>query len=475
MRIAYHLNRFSLHLYQGTSAALLTAIFINTNSIAATPFNFEQAQQQLFARGGDIVAAKAEIRSKELLTESLQSLDYPRISLAVTALEYKQHLGINLSSITDLLNDPLAGLPMPPLTTLLPDSFDYTLRGSLVSKNVSMFWPLYTGGKITATQNLAKATISQAESELHHTKEQLVSVLVQRYFGLQLARQAAQTRADVVAGVMENDHAAMRMEQQGVISRLERLQVQAALSDAQRNAAKARRDAEIAEVALRHMLASDIEVEPQTALFVISAALEPLHDFIQTALAQHPGLGIIAAKRDQASQLLAIEKASYLPTVTLLGRYEVAPVDRADWIVGLSVRVPLFNNIDRRTSVGAAEQLVIKADALKEQALLNIETLIERNYRLMEQAREQYLMMAENEALAKEALRLRKVGLKQGTGTVLEIIEEQLNLAKVQTERSQASYDFVVELANLLEASGQSERFSEYARRADIRITRENS
>ena len=69
-----------------------------------------------------------------------------------------------------------------------------------------------------------------------------------------------------------------------------------------------------------------------------------------------------------------------------------------------------------------------------------------------------------------EVLRLRISGLKAGTSTTLDLIDAQLNHAKVQTERAQAAHDYVLALAALLESSGLSDEFANYMARADVKV-----
>ncbi|MCQ4762039.1 TolC family protein, partial [Alistipes onderdonkii] len=53
-----------------------------------------------------------------------------------------------------------------------------------------------------------------------------------------------------------------------------------------------------------------------------------------------------------------------------------------------------------------------------------------------------------------------------------DLIDAELNLAGVRTERLQVAYNFDLLLAQLLEAAGISDEFSAYARRADARPIR---
>ena len=53
--------------------------------------------------------------------------------------------------------------------------------------------------------------------------------------------------------------------------------------------------------------------------------------------------------------------------------------------------------------------------------------------------------------------------------TSSDLIDAELNLAKVRTERIQTAYQYDVLLAQLLEAAGASDEFMEYMRRMNTR------
>ena len=145
--------------------------------------------------------------------------------------------------------------------------------------------------------------------------------------------------------------------------------------------------------------------------------------------------------------------------------------DQANWIAGIGARWTLFTSLDRGALDAASAAQVEQARHTDAQARDDIALLVERQWRAVEQARQAYQGMAASVALAEEIVHLRSVGLREGTSTPLERIEADANLAKVQTERAQAAYDYVTALAGLYEACGQPEQLVQAAARADIRIS----
>jgi len=101
---------------------------------------------------------------------------------------------------------------------------------------------------------------------------------------------------------------------------------------------------------------------------------------------------------------------------------------------------------------------------------LTIETLAEKRYQEVMKALEQYDANETARRFAEEYLRVRKRAFEEGYATSLDVVDAQLSLSKVKTERLVAVYEFDVALAELLETSGHSERFEEYVIRSDVEV-----
>ena len=83
---------------------------------------------------------------------------------------------------------------------------------------------------------------------------------------------------------------------------------------------------------------------------------------------------------------------------------------------------------------------------------------------------EQFDALEASLALAEENLHVQRRAFEEGFATSLNVVDAQLSLSGVQMERLVAAFDFDVALAELLEASGQSERFEEYRSRAYMEV-----
>ena len=436
--------------------------------------SYEAARVYVLDRSDALAAAQAGVQAKDLQAEGLKRLGGPVLSLGGTAYAYNLSLGLDLSALNQrveqleqrfppLLQGMLAGLPA------LPSSYTLRRRDEGANASVSALWPIYMGGAADAARGVVQAQGDEARADAQQAGLEAEAQLAQRYFGAQLARRAADLRARAAETVAQHDQAAQKMLAAGVISRVERLQALAASEDARRQAAKAEDDAQLAATALARSLRVQGAVRPATPLFVLSQPIEPLDFFVEQALARHPGLAKVAAKKQQAEQLHAGEEALRRPHLVAFGTRELRS-GSADWVAGLSLRWTLYDAVNRDALAAASLKQVEQAQHTGAQARTDIALLVERHWRAVENARRHFLALQSGEDLALEMQRLRVAGLREGTSTTLDLIDAETNLAKVRTERAQAANDYVQALAQLLGSAGLSERLPDYIARADIRL-----
>jgi outer membrane protein TolC len=459
--------------------ALSAAAFAQTQPQPRTDslsLSFDAARARMVDRSDKLAAARAAVESKELQGEGVKGLGGPVVSISGLAYAYNANLNLDLDPLNQKLGQIGSALPSSIQSVIsrvpipqLPNSYTLNRHDTGTNTSISAVWPLYVGGATDAVRGFVSAQTREAQADAEQAGHEVDTLLVQRYFGAQLAQRAATLRAQAERTIAQHDSAAQKMLAAGVISRVERLQASAAYEEARRNARKAEDDAALAAVALARTVRADGSVAPQTPLFIISTPVEPLGYFIDSALTRHPGLGKVAAKKSQAEQLHEGEEALRRPQVIAFGTRELKS-GNADWVAGIGVRWTLYDSVDRSALSASSLKQIEQAERTDAQARSDISLLVERNWRALENARRQYMEMKASVELAQEVLKLRVSGLREGTSTTLDLIDAETNQAKVLTERAQAANDYVQALAQLLESAGISDRFSDYIARADVKV-----
>ena len=98
--------------------------------------------------------------------------------------------------------------------------------------------PIYMGGKINTANRAAKINEKTAVEQGNQNRNALVSELVERYYGLALARQVVEVRQQVVDGVGQHLKDAIALEQNGMIPHSERLYVEFKMRSEERRVGK---------------------------------------------------------------------------------------------------------------------------------------------------------------------------------------------------------------------------------------------
>ena len=332
--------------------------------------------------------------------------------------------------------------------------------------------PLWMGGKINAANRAARINEQTARSQGIQQRNALVSELVERYYGLALARQVVVVRQQVVDGVRKHLEDAAALEAQGMISRSEKLYVEFKMSEAERDLQNAQSQVETIAAALNSTIGQTDDYQPVTAMFILER-IEPLDHFRTLAAERNPLLDQVDQKRRLAYEGVRAQRSSFLPQVVAMGGmsfydYQVSKV-LPRWAVGVGVNFKLFDGLNREFKYSAAKQTVRRVEALQDKAGNDISVLVEKLYNQMENYRTQMASIEASLAFAEEYLKTKNAAFLEGMSSSTDLIDAELNLAKVKTERIEAAYRYDVSLAQLLEAAGISDEFTAYMRRQDAR------
>ncbi len=452
---------------------MVVAIIVIPRGARAEDITFDEAWRLLLQNNEGLAAERAGVqragylvdanRGRRLpsldLTGSFTHLDDP-ITLGPTELLSSMPIGEGLeqifSDLGSLLGIPAGAVDRALTSTLMDDDvWNASLRA---------LWPLFTGGRIGAAVNIAEAQLEEAEFRLLMQEQVKFEELAKYYFGVVLAGRVLETRQEVRDGLAKHLEHAVKLEEQGQVARVERLQAAASYDRSLVEFRKAERDLEIATLALTRIVGSEALVHPASGLFT-NSDLPTEESFVDSTLAQYPGLGVLDAKKRQATGLIKVHQGEYYPGVFVFGNYTLYEGDdlagkmAPDWLVGVGVNIPLISPSGRRDRVGAARSSVVLVDHLRTQAEHDLQLLVEKTYREALQALEEFEGLATSLELARENVRLREIAFSQGLSTSLDVIDGQLFLAGVRTQRWVASYRYVLSLTRLLAISGGKNQF----------------
>lgn len=450
----------------------LAALLISCVSSAsfAAPLSFPDAWVLLQQNNNSLAAQQANVERYQHLQNATGSLNLPSVTLGANYTHLDSDVTINGEQFADSLSGvPNLGIPIPPaLISGLGGITSTITEQDIFSSSIRAVWPIFTGGRITAAQTAAEGQSEEAQSQFLMEKQARYEDLTKYYFSVILAQDVVQTRLAVEAGLTQHRDFAIKLEEQGQIARVERLQADASLDKAVVERTKAQNDLKIAQLALTQILGLSDTAEPSESLF-INNNLPNMDTFIDQTLTTYPGLSILDAKEKQASSLIKAEKGKYYPEVYLYGDYSLYEDDslasemKPDWLVGIGVNVPLVDTSGRSDKVAAAHSAVSQVQYLKSQAKQDLTVLVQKTYLEAQQAVEEVQGLNSSLSLAQENLSLRKKAFNQGLSTSLEVVDAELYLASIKTQQSVARFQYLVSLNKLLALSSEMNAFPSYS------------
>ena len=182
-------------------------------------------------------------------------------------------------------------------------------------------WPLFTGGKRIFASRIGNRMVDLAKAGREEAGATLQSELVETYYALRLAQRVVDVREQTFLGLQKHYRNAMKLEENGMINKAERLFAQVTMDEARRELESARKDLNVAQNALKVLLNVEdaISINPSSPLFMNHDLPDELYfkNLVST------GSYIVSKLRIQeamADNQLKISKSAYIPTIALFGK-----------------------------------------------------------------------------------------------------------------------------------------------------------
>ena len=476
------------------------------DTLRTKKLTFEQAWELASKRSHVMKQAQYLQQEKDQAAKASKGLYLPKVGIVASYMVMSDNLTLDLTPVKDAIT-PLygalskygvfSGVPNPDPNTnkvlpILSDNLStQAVRGQLASGltqiqstnwdemiqkkqfgvvGANFQWPIFVGGKIGVANKVSK--IEQAEAmEVTRQKEgELMSELVERYYGLCLANQALHVRMDVYKGMNQHLSDAQKMQKQGLIANAEVLHAKVYNAQAERELSKAKRTATVINAALNNTLASesDSTLVPVSELFYLDT-IEGIDYFEKAAHQKNPLLMQVESKRQLVHQSLKAERADYFPAIALTGMYDIVNKDLSpympDWTVGVGMKWTLFDGTARYRKVKAARFKADQVEEINEKAYADVTTMVDKLYNELNMYHEQLTELESAKNFAEEYLRVREKAFHEEMSNATEVVDANLALASVRIERLQAMYNYDLTLARLLQFSGIPEEFNTYRHR----------
>ena len=472
------------HFIQQSKFILLAITILYNTATCAQTLSYIQAEQYILHKSYSTQASQALQQASQLEATALKGLGLPRVDLNVRAYTYHQELEVPLGGIKNNLEQTLSnnvnqkvdqwlggnsntavikdeiGQSIQDGVGLIPNAYQLNLDNQVVQPTISMMIPLYTGGFISSTKEVAQINADRQQLNDQQQQDLQRFELIQVYFNSQLQQQllaASQYNLKALQGHYQN---ALKLEQQGFISKGQRMQFEVAKNNAERGLQNSEANYRSSLFQLNNLLQSSQIKDLSTPLFVNKTPSTSLN----TLLKSYPEQSVLIRKMQKDIQLanaqVKIKSAATKPNVFAFGEYGLE--DNPHWIVGVAARYNLFSGVDHKKSIQAAELQRYATELMTARSKQEIETLIYKSYSEMLTAQQSDILLEQNLKAALENLRIQELSFKEDMATANQVIDAQNMLSGLKAEMALNAYKYVMSLATLLHSHGSIDQFSEY-------------
>jgi outer membrane protein len=318
--------------------------------------------------------------------------------------------------------------------------------------------PLYTGHKLTATKNAAKANQKNAQANLTSTDNDLVLSVKRAYYTVLLCKQMEITMNEAVSSMEDHLREANAYYKVDLVPKLDVLRAEERLADLKQKQLLAQNNLTLAKTTFNFVLGVDLNTGYSFENKMESGSMpQDLQAYQNEALAQRPELEGINAKIDMAKQALLIAKSGLKPTVALVAdHYHYEPINEApSTSVGVVGTMKLFESGMTLHQIAEAEDTLKQAQTGKELLQRGIKLEVEQAYHNVEAAQKTVEVAQKSLDTAQETLQVASTRYKVGLSTSLERLDAEVGLTQAKTNYTQALSMYNIAVAELDRAIGK--------------------
>ena len=327
------------------------------------------------------------------------------------------------------------------------------------SYSVNLRKTLWAGGRLKASQRLARRGMDASRQELRSTRQEVVLQVTEAYLGILKTQELREVARQTVTQAQNHRRTAQAHFEAGTAPRFDVLRAEVEVANAEERRLTAENGVELAKAALNNVLGQDpnrpIEATPVTP--EITPAPE-LSSVLAQAMGNRPELaGLeqnIAASREGAR----VARSGRRPSVVLDANYNqqtaTAFSDDFSWNASVVVSVPLWDGGLSRAQEAESRRQAAQLSQTYEQIRRGIELEVKQAWLNIEEARLRMATAATAVTQAEESARIARVRYEAGVSISTELFDAEVALTLARTNRVNATYDYILAWARLDKARG---------------------
>lgn len=410
-----------------------------------------QAVQKALVTSPRVNAAQSHVEASEARLAGVRSGLFPKLDVSEEFIRTNNPVGafsakLNQGAFTRADFDPSV-LNSPNALNNFATTFSVTL-------------PLFDSGQTWIGLGQAGLDKRAAAMGATRTRQEVISETVIAYTGVQVAQESLR----VVEQALDTARANMKLIrsrlESGLVVKSDLLRAEVRVAELEQAQVEGQSQVEIAAAALNAAMGLPVEMAFRltTPLEVGPEVQETLEIWTRRALEQRPDLEQVKSREKIAAEEVSKGKAAHLPSLHLLGNYQLNSEDFSDsaesYGVGAMVRFNLFNGYNIQAKVEEARSGLRYAQAVSRQMELAV-TMETKQAFLQAQSSWQRIQVARAAVgQAEEGLRIVRNRYENGLYTIVNLLDGEVALQQTRSNYLRALRDFAVARVRLFLAAG---------------------
>ncbi|ASK30090.1 transporter [Chryseobacterium sp. T16E-39] len=325
--------------------------------------------------------------------------------------------------------------------------------------NLSM--PLYAGGRIRYGIESAKYLVEASKLSTENDKIAIAYNVAQAYNNLFKANQSIKVLEENLTASQKRDETFLKLENNGVIARNDRLKANLQTSDLELQLLDAKNNYNIANLNMDLLLGlpetTEIEVDPN--YIDESQDAKPVDYYMNEAQQNRKDLQALSQQRRAAQLGTKAAKAEYYPTVALTGGY--IAVDAPKFLtvynavnVGLGIQYNLANLWKQNSSLRQSQAKEKQLEANNELLNDNIKLDVNREFLNTNYSKQRIAVFEKSAVQANENYRITKNKFDNGLATMTELLDADAAQISANVGVINAKADAALAYRKLLQTTG---------------------
>ena len=324
----------------------------------------------------------------------------------------------------------------------------------------SVTLPVFNGGRNWIGLSQAKLDHQAVYMASFQTRQQVLANTATSYTGVILARENLMVVEESLNTAKAHLNLVSSRLRSGLVVKSDLLRAEVRVAELEQERLQAQSQLEISRATLNATIGLEVN-----RVFCLTTPLErasklrgSLTDWTDKAVEHRPDLTQLKLQEKVAEKEVSKSKAAHLPSVHLVGNYEINSEDFSEtsdnYTVGAMLRLNLFGGYNLQSRISEANARLREVKAARQQLELAVAVQVKQAF-LQAASSWQSIEVAQGAVTqAEEGLRIVRNRYENGLYTIVNLLDAELALQQARTNYLRSLHDYKVAVTQLGLAAG---------------------